>query len=155
MKTIVAAASFGGHWVQLLRLTVPMEKDSRIIYLSTNPQCATMVAGRLFFTLSDFSRWNPWRIAPALSRAVKLLRRHRPDAVLTTGAAPGLVVVLAAKLLGIRSVWVDSVANAESLSMCGKIASRIATETFTQWPHLVQTNVQYAGNVLGEDSPSI
>ncbi|MBD5163997.1 MAG: oligosaccharide biosynthesis protein Alg14 [Bacteroidales bacterium] len=151
MKKIVAAASFGGHWVQLLRLTVPMEANCTVVYLSTDSQCAGMVEGRRFYTLKDFSRWNPWRLIPALIHAWRILYRERPDAVLTTGAAPGLVVVAAARLLGIRTVWVDSVANADCLSMCGRIASRLAHRTFTQWSHLADDKVKYAGNVLGAD----
>ncbi len=152
MKKIVAAASFGGHWVQLLRLARPLEKSCRVVYLSTAAQCAGMVEGHPFHVLKDFSRWNAWRLVPALAHAMGILRRERPDAVLTTGAAPGLVVVVAARMLGIRTVWVDSVANVDCLSMCGRLATRLADQTFTQWPHLADEKVKYAGNVLGANS---
>lgn len=152
MKKIIGAASFGGHWIQLLRLTLPLEHSCQVVYLSTDPQCSVMVEGRRFYTLKDFSRWNAWRLVPAFIHAWRILRRERPDAVLTTGAAPGLVVVAAARSLGIHTVWVDSVANADCLSMCGQIATRLAHRTFTQWAHLADENVKYAGNVLGADT---
>lgn len=152
MKKIVAVASFGGHWVQLLRLTKPMNEHCDIVYMTTNHECANMVEGHVLYNLSDFSRWDMWKIVPSFFRALKLLLKEKPDAVLSTGAAPGLVVLLAARIIGIPAVWVDSVANAEELSMCGRIASKIASSTFTQWPHLANVKVKYAGNVLGPDS---
>ena len=45
--------------------------------------------------------------------------RLRPDVVITTGAAPGYFAVRIGKLLGARVVWVDSIANAEELSLSG------------------------------------
>lgn len=150
MKKILAVASLGGHWIQLLRITAPMEKECEVCYMSTHSKCAAMVNGKDFFTMPDFSRWDAYRLLPAFCKAVKVLRRTRPDAVISTGAAPGLVVVIAARLTGIRAIWIDSFANASQLSMCGRIASRIASATFTQWPQLADKNVEYAGNVLGK-----
>ena len=46
------------------------------------------------------------------------------------------VVQSLARLVGARTVWVDSIANAEELSLSGQKASRIATLTLTQWPEL-------------------
>lgn len=152
MKNILAAASLGGHWIQLLRITAPMEKTCRVSYMSTHPKCQSMVEGHPFYLLHDFSRWDAWRLLPAMATAIKVLRHEKPDAVISTGAAPGLMVVLAARILGIRSIWIDSFANAGQLSMCGRIASRLATATFTQWPHLANNKVQYAGNILGKDT---
>lgn len=150
MKKVLAVASLGGHWIQLLRLTAPMEKECAVSYMSTHAKCAAMVPGRDFFRLPDFSRWDAYKFIPAFFTALKTLRKARPDAVISTGAAPGLIVVMAARLMGIRTVWIDSFANASQLSMCGRIASHIASATFTQWPHLAANNVEYAGNVLGK-----
>lgn len=151
---VLAAASLGGHWIQLLRLTAVMHRRGcEVHYLSTHDKCATMIpAGSRFYRLGDFSRTDAWRLIPALWRAIGIVRRERPDIVVSTGAAPGLVAILAARLCGRRAVWVDSIANVERLSMCGRLASRIASETFTQWPELTGPRVRYAGNVLGDNA---
>lgn len=151
---ILAAASLGGHWVQLLRITDGMRRRGcRIDYLSTHEKCAAMIPGdSAFYRLGDFSRTDAYKIFPAFWHALKAVRRARPDLVVTTGAAPGLVVLVAARLLGRRAVWVDSIANVERLSLCGRVAARIASETFTQWPELAGGCVRYAGNVLGDNA---
>ena len=149
-KKILAVASIGGHWIQLLRLTEALAGRYEIDFVSTHPKCATMVGGRKFDVVSDFSRWDAYKLFPAFFRALKLVKASKADVVISTGAAPGLVVILAAKLLGKRTIWVDSVANAAELSMCGRIASHIASRTYTQWPELADgKKIVFAGNVIG------
>ena len=76
--------------------------------------------------------------------------RFRPDAVITTGAAPGYVALRLAKLRGCRTVWLDSIANAEESSMSGRLAQPYADLWLTQWEDLAaQTpGLQYWGQFL-------
>ena len=85
---------------------------------------------------------------PVFFRVLAILRRERPAAVLTTGAAPGLMCVLAGWLLGCKTIWVDSIANAGRLSASGRIARRVASRVYTQWPDLACGDVVYAGSVF-------
>lgn len=148
-KKIFAAASFGGHWMQLLRIARPLEKDFEVVYASTQPDCAAMVGeDNTFYVIQDFSRSDAWRLPSSFFRLLRILRRERPDAVLTTGAAPGLVCLMAAWLLRRKTIWVDSIANAAQLSASGRMARRFATCVYTQWPDLARKNVVYAGTVL-------
>ena len=147
-KKIFAAASLGGHWKQLLRITKPLEERFEVVYVSTHPQCATMIGESRFYLTSDFSRNDAWRMFPVFFRLFRILWRERPDAVLTTGAAPGLLCLLVGWLLRRKTIWVDSIANAEHLSASGRIARHFASRTYTQWPDLVQPDVLYAGSVF-------
>ena len=148
--TVMAVASLGGHWIQLLRITSGLNQDWDIIYMSTHPECAKTVTGHRFCLIKDFSRWNPLRLFPAFFNALVYIRKYTPDVLLTTGAAPGLMALVAARLSGVKTIWVDSIANPCSLSLSGKIASKISTATYTQWENLAVGNVKYAGNVLGD-----
>jgi len=148
-KKIFAAASIGGHWKQLLRITKPLEERYEVVYASTHPKCATMLGDSKFYLMSDFSRQDAWRIIPSFFRLLRILRSEHPDAVITTGAAPGLVCLLAAWILRYKTIWVDSTANAVHLSASGRIARRFASRVYTQWPDLAQGGVLYAGNVWG------
>ena len=148
-KKVMAVASIGGHWIQLLRIARPMEEHYEIVYVSTHPKCATMVEGQKFFQTTDFSRSDAWKLIPSFFRAIITIRQEKPDAIITTGAAPGLVFLLAGKLLGRKTIWIDSIANTERLSASGRIASWFASRSYTQWEDLATGKIQYAGNVLG------
>ena len=80
---------------------------------------------------------------------IRLLIRLRPDVVITTGAAPGYFAVRFGKWLGARVVWVDSVANAQELSMSGLKAGAFVDLWLTQWSHLAgQKGPLFRGSVL-------
>ncbi|MFR9629246.1 MAG: oligosaccharide biosynthesis protein Alg14 [Rikenellaceae bacterium] len=145
---ILAVASIGGHWIQLLRIAKSMFAKEEVVFMSTHEKCATMIDGRQFHKMSDFSRWDAYKLIPAFFNAIRVVRKEKPDAVITTGAAPGLVVLLAAKFCGVKTIWIDSIANVNKLSMSGKIASKFNTRTYTQWEELATDKIYFAGNVL-------
>jgi beta-1,4-N-acetylglucosaminyltransferase len=82
--------------------------------------------------------------------AWKLLRRDRPDVVLSTGAGLAMPFFLAGKLLQIRCVYVESVTRSESLSLTGRLVYPLADTFFVQWPSLAAKlgKAVYAGGVL-------
>lgn len=145
---ILAVASIGGHWIQLLRITKSLFAKEEVVFMSTHEKCANMIDGRQFHKMSDFSRWDAYKLIPTFFSAIKVVRKEKPNAVITTGAAPGLVVLLAAKFCGVKTIWIDSIANVNKLSMSGKIASKFSARTYTQWEELANEKIFFAGNVL-------
>jgi UDP-N-acetylglucosamine:LPS N-acetylglucosamine transferase len=78
-------------------------------------------------------------------RVVKI----RPDVVISTGAAPGLFGIIFGRLVGARTIWVESIANAEMLSLSGRIALKFSHIVLTQWPHLAHADgPQHQGSIL-------
>jgi len=144
---ILAIASAGGHWVQLLRLK-PAFEGHELIYASTKKSFADTVKGYQFYDIPDASRWNKLKLIYSLLCVFKLIFSLRPNIIITTGAAPGLMGIIAGKMIGAKTVWVDSIANVENLSMSGKIAASIADKSYTQWPDLSNSKVTFSGNVL-------
>lgn len=148
-KRILACASLGGHLVQLLRIIRPIEGRCEVTYVTTSPDgCPSGCDSSHHHWIPDFSRRNPLVTFAAFRKCWSILDAARPDAVITTGAAPGLVMLFAARLKGIPTLWIDSIANANELSMSGRIASRIASRTLTQWPHLANDGIEYHGPIL-------
>ena len=141
MKKILAVASIGGHWVQLLHIPRPLEEHYQVVYISTPPKCKTMM---------DFSRWDAWKMLPASFNILGILLKERPAAIVTTGAAPGLLTIILGRMTGIKTICVDSVANVQTMSACGKLARKFATHVYTQWPGLATAQVHYAGNIFGD-----
>lgn len=145
---IMAVASWGGHLVQLNRVIRPFESKYDIVYLSTAKEAKAAKYKKGMYVINDFSRSN-WRaIFGSINMCRRIIKREKPDLVISTGAAPGLSAIIVAKMMGLRTLWIDSIANADRLSLCGRIASHIATTTLTQWPHLQSKRVKYAGTVL-------
>ena len=74
---------------------------------------------------------------------------ERPHVIITTGDSPGFYAMVFGKLVGARTIWIDSIANAEELSMAGRRAARFADLWLTQWSHLAgDEGPNYKGSVL-------
>lgn len=137
-KTILVVTSGGGHWAELCRL-MPALDGLDVTFASVRPEYGEQVPDRPYRVIPDFHRLD-LRAAPAAVLAMaRLLLELRPQVVMTTGAAPGLLALALAKiLLGARTIWIDSLASAETLSGSGKAARLVADIWLTQWPHLAR-----------------
>lgn len=145
---VVALSSGGGHWVQLLRLR-PALAGCEVIFATVREAYRSEVQDARFEVIPDANRWNKVALVRSAAHIFLMLLRERPDVVISTGAAPGFFAMLFGKLLGSRTVWLDSVANAEELSQSGAFSGRVADLWLTQWPHLAGANgPAFRGSVL-------
>ncbi len=132
---ILAIASGGGHWVELMRLR-PAFEGLDVVYATVQADYRRDVGEAPFFTVPDATRWNKLGLLWLVLRIAVLLLRVRPRYVLTTGAAPGYFALRLGRLLGARTCWLDSIANVDELSLSGRMAGKHADLWLTQWPHL-------------------
>ncbi|MFI3282320.1 MAG: oligosaccharide biosynthesis protein Alg14 [Rikenellaceae bacterium] len=145
---VLAAASKGGHWIELQRVCNDIGKMSDVVYVSTNPSYAKMINGEKLYVVDDFSQWNALKMIPVFFQAIKIIKCEKPDFTISTGAAPGLMVLLASRVLGVKTIWIDSIASVTTLSLSGRLASRFASRVYTQWSGLSSDKIIYKGNVL-------
>jgi UDP-N-acetylglucosamine:LPS N-acetylglucosamine transferase len=137
-KRIMAIASGGGHWVQLMRLR-PAWEGLDVFYVSLDPTSAVDVPGHRDYTIREASRKQKFGFFLAAADLMRILWRERPSVIVTTGSAPALVALaLGRKLFGARTIWIDSIANAERMSTSGEKAGGIADIWLTQWPELTE-----------------
>lgn len=148
MKRVMLVASSGGHWVQLNRLNPAFEGMEKI-YVTTEERYRSTVGSSSFLVVPDASRWNKLRVVWLAVIILKHILTVRPDVVVSTGAAPGFWAILFGKKLGAKTIWLDSIANVEQLSLSGKMAGKYADLWFTQWEHLAKAGGPfYKGAVL-------
>jgi UDP-N-acetylglucosamine:LPS N-acetylglucosamine transferase len=136
---VLAIASGGGHWVQLLRLR-PAFEGAKVTFVSVRPAYASDVPGERFIAINDATRWDKVGLARMAFKLLWIMLRVRPNVVISTGAAPGYFAIRLGKLLGARTIWLDSIANVEEMSMTGMLVKDKATLWLTQWPHLAGEN---------------
>lgn len=147
-KRVLAIASGGGHWVQLLRLR-PAFADQRVTYVTVRDSYRSDVAGAPFMVVNDATRWDKIGLVKMALRLCWVMLKVRPQVVISTGAAPGYFAIRLGRLLGARTIWIDSIANVEAMSMTGMLVRKHADLWLTQWPHLAEENGPiYAGAVL-------
>lgn len=148
---VLLVASGGGHWVQLLRLQAAWA-GCDVAYATVQASYREQVPGARFYLLTDATRWDRWRLIKMVFEIAYVLVRERPEVIVTTGAAPGAVTLRLGCLLGARTVWIDSIANVEAVSLSGQRIGPHADLWLTQWKHLAAASDEqgpcYRGSVL-------
>lgn len=148
MKKVLLVASHGGHWVQLNLLSEAF-KGMNVEFASTNPALSSEVLPSRFYVVPDANLSEKFKLLKLMLVMFCVLLKSRPDYVLSTGAAPGFFALLFGRMLGAKTIWVDSCANADVMSVSGQKAKWVADVWLTQWPHLAHPNgPQYWGAVL-------
>jgi hypothetical protein len=148
-RRILAVASGGGHWVQLMRLRGAFE-GLDVAFASVKQAYSQEVEGHRFYVFRDVNRWDRWGFVVLIVQVLWVLLKERPDILLTTGSAPGYIALrLAKQIFRIRTVWIDSIANCERMSWSGELAGKHADVWLSQWPHLARDGgPKYWGAVL-------
>ncbi len=147
---ICLAASAGGHLDQLLRISSAWSGADAVFVTSQELARERLSALGPVHVIGECNRENPIEVARVFARCHAIARQERFDACISTGAAPGLLMCLAARAYGSRIIWVDSIANVERLSLSGRLVRPIADLILTQWPHLdrVDANVEFCGSIV-------
>lgn len=145
---VLAVSSGGGHWVQLMRI-----KDAfggcEVVFVTVHESYCAQVAGHKFYVVNDANRWTKIRLLKTARSVARIVWTERPDIVISTGAAPGYLALRFGRIMGARTIWLDSIANVEHLSMSGSRIGRSADLWLTQWPHLARPEgPHYEGAVL-------
>jgi hypothetical protein len=144
---VMAVASAGGHWTQLMRLA-PALQGCDLVFVSTRDQ-SPLPDGARFHVVPDANRSERLAMIRLILRMAWIVRRERPEVVVSTGAAPGFIAIRIARLFGARTIWLDSLANVDELSMSGRLVGSHSDLWLTQWPHLARPEgPHFVGSIL-------
>ena len=148
-KKILAISSPGGHWIQLNKICdgLLQQQTHKIIYVVPTSLFKSKKQENQYSVI-DVSADNKFMLIPCALQILYILLRERPNTIISTGAAPGVLAMLIAKFLPIKTIWVDSIANVRQISRSGKIVKNHVNIFLTQWQHLENDTIQYKGAIL-------
>ena len=122
---------------------------AEVTYATTDVRLAKVNGISDCRALRDYNQTQPLDVIRGLLETRRLVKAVSPDIVISTGAAPGLLCLLWAKRSGARTIWLDSIANAEQMSLSGRLAGLFSDVVLTQWQHLAEgKRIKYWGSVL-------
>ena len=134
--------------MQLNRLK-PSFEGCDIAFATVKDAYREDVPGHRFYKVNDATRWSKFGLVLLALRMLMIVLRERPDVVVSTGAAPGYFAVVFGKVIGARTVWLDTIALVDEMSLCGQKIGTFADLWLTQWPHnATEHGAQYAGAVV-------
>jgi UDP-N-acetylglucosamine:LPS N-acetylglucosamine transferase len=147
-KRVLAIASAGGHWQQLM-LMRPAYAHHTVHYVNTLDGLAAQFDASPVTVIPDCNRDTPFRALATLGSLILVMIKVRPHVIISTGALPGVMALALGKLTGAKTIWVDSVANAEQMSSSGRLARRFASHWLSQWEGPAKAaGADYKGAIL-------
>jgi len=147
-KKVLAISSGGGHWIEMMRLR-PAFDGHDVVYVTVSDAYRSHVEPAPVRVVPDVTRWDRLGMVRCAVQVLRVLIEEWPDVVISTGALPGFFGVVLGKALGRKTIWVDSIANVEELSMSGSKVGPFADLWLTQWPELARSpGPRYAGAIL-------
>jgi UDP-N-acetylglucosamine:LPS N-acetylglucosamine transferase len=137
--------SGGGHLAQLLALRPWWSGLDRFWVCFDAPDARSQLAEEhVAWAYSPTTR-NLFNLIRNFFLGIKVLRRERPDVVVSTGAGVAVPFFLLARLMGIPTIYVEVVDRVSSRTLTGRLCRPISTVFCVQWPE--QANL-YPGSVV-------
>lgn len=137
-KKICFTASSGGHSTEILRLKQLTEDYDYFYIMEEVPK--KHEDGKIYYV----KQVNRKELKSVLYFAYlfvlvwKILKKEKPDYIISTGAMSTFPVCLLGKLRGIKIIYLESLARVNSLSITGRIVYGFADVFIVQWKDLLK-----------------
>ena len=133
MKVCIVS-SCGGHLTEARCLIPAYEADEHFYVLNDKARLPADMSERTYYVTHSE---RDWKILVNIWEAFKILRKERPQVILSTGA--GIVVPFALVgrfVFGARIIFIETLARVRKPSLTGRIMYRLAHEFYYQWEAL-------------------
>jgi UDP-N-acetylglucosamine:LPS N-acetylglucosamine transferase len=145
---VLLVGSTGGHLAQLEALRPWWSKHERHWITFDLPFAHAILADEAI----SFAHHPTTRSIPNLIRnfgvAWKVLRSFRPDIVVSTGAGVAVPVFYLAKLMGVRTVFIEVYDRIDTATMTGRLCRPVSDVVAVQWEE--QLVLYPKGVVIGQ-----
>jgi beta-1,4-N-acetylglucosaminyltransferase len=144
---ITFVCSSGGHLVQLYRLRPWWAKHERSWVTFRTPDAESLLAEEEVAWAHHPTTRNVPNLLRNLRLAWRLLRRDRPDVVVSNGAGVAFPFFAVARVLGIKTVYVEVYDRIELPTMTGRLCYPLSSLFLLQWEE--QKRFYPRGRVIG------
>ena len=147
-RRLLFVSSSGGVLLDLLALEPFLAHRAPLWAAVHGPDTASALVGREVRWVDEQSPSRPLALMLAVTGAVRALRRDRVGAVVSAGTGVAVPYFLAARLLGIRSVWIETFNLTGGHGIAARVCARTASLVAVQRPEM--RRVRRDAVLLGE-----
>lgn len=132
---MLLVGSSGGHLAQLIQLRGWWSRYQRAWVTFDTPDALVLLEDEpdVTWAFRPTTRNIPNLLRNTL-QSMRVLRRFRPDVVISTGAAVALPYFVLSKLLGVTTVYVEVFDRIETPTLTGRLVRPFTDCMFVQWP---------------------
>ncbi len=143
-------ASSGGHLFELCCIRGVWQERERFWVSFPTPDAQSLLADERVHWAHHPTNRNVTNLIKNLWLAWKILRTERPDVIVSTGAGVAVPFLLLGRLLGIRTVYLESITRISELSLSGYLVYPFVHTFLVQWEELSRKypRAQFQGRIL-------
>jgi UDP-N-acetylglucosamine:LPS N-acetylglucosamine transferase len=150
MSKIALIASSGGHLYQLYSLKEFWEKRDRFwVSFSTQDAKYLLKDENTYWAYYPTNR-NFKNLFKNIFMSYKILRREKPDSLISTGAGVAVPFIIVAHFMGIKTLYLESITRHEELSLSARLIYPFVNRLLVQWPELEMKykKAEYRGRII-------
>ena len=132
MKAMLVCSS-GGHLLQLHQLKQWWERHERLWVTFEKPDAVSLLRDEQVAWAHHPTTRNVRNLLRNFALAWRLLRRYRPDVVVSTGAAVAFPFFVVARLLRIKTVYVEVYDRIDLPTLTGRLCHPLSDLFLLQW----------------------
>lgn len=129
--------SHGGHFSEMMRLSEAFE-DHNYFFVTHASEATKNLKNAYRIKFDGWNLIGKLLLIKVLIKAIYILTKERPDAIISTGAGEIAVpFCYIGKILGIRIIFIDTLARVTTPSGGGRLIYPIADLFLVQWKPLL------------------
>ncbi len=142
--------SSGGHLAQLLALAPLWTRENRSYVTFDTIDAVSLLADETVTWAYHPTTRNARNLIRNSWLAIRELRAQRPDVVVSTGAAVAFPFFLAARAMGIPTVYVEVFDRIDGPTLTGRLCRPVSTLFCVQWPEQLEyyRGAQLVGSLM-------
>lgn len=144
---ILLVCSSGGHLIQLYGLKPWWQRHDRVWVTFDTPDAVSLLVGEKVSWAYHPTTRNVPNLFRNLRLAWQILRRQRPDVVVSNGAAVAFPFFLLARLFRIKTVYVEVYDRIDLPTLTGRLCYPLSDLFLLQWDE--QKRFYPRGRVIG------
>ena len=151
-KKLCLVSSSGGHWEELLCLSELTAEYDSVLITERGEQFFGKEMPNTYY-VSQINRKEKGfllHFIKLFAKAFKILKKERPDVVITTGALVAFPFCVLAKLSRKKVIYIESFARVKEKSLTGKLVYPFADLFIVQWESMLKCypKAKYTGAIF-------
>lgn len=145
---VALICSYGGHLTEILYLMDAFREHE--VFFITYDNLRTRALPYRKYLMENIGT-NPLKMTLAFVKIGKILTKEKPDVIVSTGSEIAIPAFVIAKVLGIRTIFIESWCRIKTKSGTGKIVYYLSDLFLVQWPQLLALygkRAKYVGAVV-------
>ncbi len=147
---VCLVGSSGGHLDHLYALKPFWEDKERFWVTFDKEDARTLLAGERIFPVYYPSNRSIKALIINTVRAIRYLKKERPDLIVSAGAAPAVPFFYIGKLMGAKTIFIEAYDRIDKASLTGKLCYRVSDVFIVQWEPMLKVfpKAVYLGSVF-------